>query len=141
MSSPISEAGGSGSLALELMRPSLPPSPHGLDDAVGVGVLGCDSKRTTGRLQALGSLDENVEAGRVDEALSRELDEDVSVAGSSGVVEHALKLRRRVKVDFAPDGHEASAVCECLHGDRERGAELSGAEGAIDLGSATFSIS
>ena len=60
--------------------------------------------------------------------------EDVSVAGSSGVVEHALELGCRVKVDFAPDGHEASAVCECLHGDRERGAELSGAEGAIGLG-------
>ena len=83
-------------------------------------VVGRDSKQAADRLQAPGGVDQNVEAGRIDEAVSRELDEHLLVARSTSLVEHALEVGRRGEVDFAPDGHEACAVCERLDADCER---------------------
>jgi hypothetical protein len=106
---------------------------HDLDDTPGVRVLGRNSKRATALIQALRGLDENVQTGRIDEAVSRELDEHVSVARSTGLFEHALEVRRRGEVDFAPDGHEACAVPECLNVDCEWGAGISIPAGVIGV--------
>jgi hypothetical protein len=72
-------------------------------------------------------------AGRIDEAVSRELDKHLLFARSTSLVEHALEVGRRGEVDFAPDGHEAIAVCERLDPDCERGPWISIPVGVIDV--------